>query len=380
MDHETCKTCQKNNFTIENCERICTYCGEVQDELVDEGRLCMIPDQETLEDNFRNKNQEANDRLNGRIRGETNDAQTRKLISREKIFDESRRMVKQMIKHPDAVTEAMDLVKRTLNSYQGRLTHSKRQSLVAACVYYLSSRHQLGITLAELCKQWGLKMKHMNISLKQVKQLSPDYEYERPNIRDLVAKFIDRIESRQFEIFNPDDSDVSITQTLLESKDKQVLTNRVMLLIDLFEAMHPFNQPSPQCLISAVVYHAWRSLDTFRMIAVNLSSNMRRLSSALSGQSKEVPYEPEAMSHAIGINGNQFKHQISYEKFCKICDIKCSNNSYNIVRKVQSSLLILGKCFGDINKLNLPWYLKDIIDNSTHLIQQHLKSNPTSSE
>lgn len=382
MDSDNCKTCQKNEFIVENCERICTNCGDVQDELVDEHRLCMVPDQEAQNDTYRNKNQESNERLNGRIRNETNDAQTRKRISREKMLDESKRMVKQLIKHPDAVSETMELVNITLNSYQGRLMQSKRQGLVAACIYYLSSKHQLGITLADICKIWGIKMKVMSASLKQVKHLCPNYEYERPNIRDLVNKFVDQLESRQYDLTSPTDSNVEsdqdvAKQPLLDPKDKTVLTNRVMLLIDLYEAMYPFNQPTPQSLITAVVYHAWRSLDTFRMIAVNLSTNMRQLSSALTGNKDKAIMDNETTdaTDLTENNGIQVKHKISYEKFCHICDIKFSKNGYKVVRKVQNSLLILGKCFGDINKLNLPWYLKDIIDNSAHLIQEHMKSN-----
>lgn len=386
-----CQSCQKKDFMVENCERVCTYCGDVQDELIDEGRLCMVPDHETSLENIRNKDFESKQRLTSRIRGEANDAQSRKRISREKMIDDSRRMVKQLIKHPDAVFEAMDLIKSCLDAYQGRLMQSKRQGLVGACIYYLSSKHQLGITLADICKTWDIKMKRMTASLKQVKQLCPNYEYERPNIRDLVNKFIDQLETKKFDPITMTNSnqgvefpntirdgiDANRNQSLLDPNDKTVLTNRVMLLINLFEAMHPFNQPTPQSLITAVVYHAWRSLDTFRMIAVNLSTNMRKLSSAIIGQGRTQCQD----SHDKQIPSDELteirvKHSISYEKFCQICDIKYSKNGYKIVRKVQTSLLMLGKCFGDVNKGNLPWFLKDIIDNSAHLVQEHLKTEP----
>lgn len=368
-----CKSCESKDFSIESFERICTNCGEVQDELVDEGQLCMLPDNDAVEDNFRNKDYEAQQRLTSRIRGETNDTATRRRISREKLLGESSRIVKQFMKQPGAVDETMDLIRSTFAAHEGRLINSKKLGLIGACIYYLSAKHQLGISLADICRTLGIKMKMMTVCLKQVKSLCPDFEYERPNIKDLVKKFIDELTTKNYDLETPDNADETTPTSsntvsnksppLINPNDKYVLYNRVMLLIDLFEEMHPYSQPTPQCLITAVVYHAWRSLDTFKMIAVNLSSRISSLPSGKTVESTEQHTDKKEF---------RTKHTVSYEKFCQICNIKYSKNGYKIVSKLQSSLLMLGKCLGDVNKINLPWFLKDIIENSPHLIQEHL--------
>lgn len=387
-----CKNCESKDFTLENCERICTNCGDVQDELADEGRLCMLPDNEAVIDNFRNKNYDANERLTGRIRGETNSADAKRQVCREKLLDDMRRIVKQLIKHPSAVDETMDLINSTLQAYQGRLLHSKKLGLVGACIYYLSAKHQLGISLTDISKVINVKMKVINICLKQVRQLCPKFEYERPNIKDLVKKHIDQMATKYYDLSSIDvtspikgqsssggtnssngDSHLE-PQPLIDNKDRVVLQNRVMLLIELFEAMHPYNQPTPQSLITAVIYHAWRSLDTFKMIALNLSSS---ISASIPGHGNssdeqsalELSDEQQLRRRAIKV-----KHSISFEKFCQICDLKRSSSGYKIVSKLQSSMLMLGRHLGDVNKINLPWYLKDIIENSPHLIQEHMRT------
>lgn len=371
-----CKSCGSNDITIESCERICINCGEVQDELIDEGQLCMLPDNEAIEDNFRNKNYEATQRLTNRIRGEANDSAARRRISREKLLDDSRRVVKQLMKEPRALDETMDLVKSAFAAHEGRLINSKRLGLVGACIYYLSAKHQLGISLADICKTVGIKMKIMSVCLKQVKSLCPNFEYERPNIRDQVKKFIDDLTTKHYDLSSLDNNELenystsagsskscNQPQTLINSSDRLVLYNRVMLLIDVFEVMHPYSQPTPQCLITAVVYHAWRSLDTFKMIAKNLCSRAQVISTGKAVEQNEQYHERKNV---------RIQHSVSYDKFCHICGIKYSKNGHKIVSKIQSSLLMLGKCFGDVNKVNLPWFLKDIIENSPHLIQEHL--------
>jgi hypothetical protein len=232
-------------------------------------------------------------------------------------------------------------------------------------------------------------MKVINICLKEVKSLCPNFEYERPNIRDLVRKFVDRIASKHY---NPASRDLSSTDThfsnhgdhlngptkkqetqpLIDNKDKKVLENRVMLLLDLFETMHPYKQPSPQSLVTAVIYHAWKSLDTFKAIASNLKRKIHDLDRCDS---------PPALIMAedeINHMRTTAKHSIGYEKFCELCNLKYSSNGHKIVTKLQSSLLVLGRHLGDVNKLNLPWYLKDIIENSPHLIQEHKRTDSSS--
>lgn len=374
-----CKSCESKDFTVEGFERVCTNCGEVQDDLVDEGQLCMLPDNDAIEDNLRNKNYESNQRLTFRIRGEGNDAAGRRRINREKLLDESLKLVKQLIKDPSAIEETMDLIGATFAGHEGRLIHSRKIGLVGACIYYLGAKHQLGISLFDICKTLGVKMKVMNVCLKQVKSLCPDFEYERPNIKDLVKKFIDQLATKHYDLSNVEDNvDPSQTseqtgsklQPLITQTDKYVLYNRVILLIDLFEAMHPFSQPTPQCLILAVVYHAWKSLDTFKMIAINLSS---KIQSSLSEPTAESSVSgQQSTSEKKAYKTFRIKHSISYERFCSICNIRYSKNGYRIVSKLQSSLLMLGQFLGDVNKVNLPWFLKDIIENSPHLIQEHL--------
>lgn len=380
-----CKNCKSNKLILENCEQICTDCGEVQDELVDEGRLCILPDNETIEDAFRNKEIESNDRLTHRIRGEAGDAESRRRITREKLLDESRKIVKQLVKHPAAIDETMDLIKSTFQTYKGRLICTRKLGLIGACIYYLSAKHQLGTTLADVCKTLNIKMKVMTVCLKEVKLLCPNFEYERPNIRDLVKKFIDQMSTKYYDLPATDRPGDSQRQPLIDQKDKVVLQNRVILLIDLFEATHPYNQPTPRSLIAAVVYHAWRSLDTFKMIAIgiqNLSYKTVNSDPQDNGNNNQLVTTtidnsaPQDNTDKIDEKvTTRVKHSIGYEKFCQICNIKYSKNGYKVVCKLQSSLIMLGKCLGDVNKITLPWFLKDIIENSPHLIQEHLRSN-----
>lgn len=375
-----CKACESADFTVENCEKICTNCGDVQEEFADEGRLCMIPDNDANVDSYRNKKYESNQRLTGRIRGETNNAETRREICREKLLEEMRKVVKQLVKHPSAVDETMDLISATFQAYKGRLLNSKKLGLVGACIYYLSAKHQLGISLSDICKVVNIKIKIISICLKQVRQLCPKFEYERPNIKDLVKKYIDELATKHYDLTTLEAANQTINssqwtpsiqpQSLIDQKDRIVLQNRVMLLIELFEAMHPYNQPTPQSLITAVVYHAWRSLDTFKMIAVNLSSGIQS-TSIQTPSSEQIPDSDEQQMNRKAI---RVKHSISFEKFCQICNLKYSSNGYKIVSKLQSSLLMLGKYLGDVNKINLPWYLKEIIENSPHLIQEHMRT------
>lgn len=342
----------------------------------------MLPDNEAIVDNFRNKTFEAQDRLTNRIRGETNTNDVKRRISREKLVGEARRIVKQLIKHPSAVDETMDLVESTFKAYKSRLLASKKFGFIGACIYYLSAKHQLGISLTDICKAINIKMRVISICLKQVRQLCPEFEYERANIKDLVKKHIDELATKHYDLSaldtaspsKNDSSHVNSTvelQTLIDSKDRHVLESRVMLLIDLFEAMHPYNQPTPQSLIIAVVYHAWKSLDTFKKIAVNLSAGLSSLNNP--GHSAEQ-YSRIQVDDQPNKRSIRAKHSISYEKFCHICDLKYSSNGHKIVNKLQSSLLMLGKYLGDVNKINLPWYLKDIIENSPHLIKEHIRT------
>lgn len=374
-----CHSCGSSDFALENCERICTNCGDVQEEFADQGRLCILADNEAVADSYRNKNYEANERLTSRIRGETNSADTKRVISRQKLLDEMRRIVKQLIKHPSAVDETMELVNSTFQAHQGRLLNNKKLGLVAACIYYLSAKHQLGISLADICKTMNIKMKIISVSLKQVRQLVPQFEYERPNIKDLVKKYIDELATKHYDLNSLDqmspikgesNKKPKEPQPLIDNEDRMVLQNRVMLLIELFEAMHPYNQPTPQSLTIAVIYHAWRSLDTFKMIAVNLGSRIQSSSSVPEIPEDVNDYE-DNQSHP---KMTRVKHSISFEKFCQICNLKYSSNGYKIVSKLQSSLLMLGKYLGDVNKINLPWYLKEIIENSPHLIQEHMRA------
>lgn len=383
-----CESCESNNFTVENCERICTNCGDVQEEFADEGRLCILADNEAIVDSYRNKNYEANQRLTGRIRGETNSSETKKVISREKLLDDMRRVVKQLVKHPSAVDETMELVDSTFQAHKGRLLNNKKLGLVGACIYYLSAKHQLGISLTDICKTMSIRMKIISICLKQVRQLVPQFEYERPNIKDLVRKYIDELATKHYDLnsleqISPTKGGPSVMpkqlKPLIDNKDRIVLMNRVMLLIKLFEAMHPYNQPTPQSLIIAVIYHAWRSLDTFKMIAVNLGS---RIHSGVSKPEMQMNVNNDFEDNRFHPKTTQVKHSINFERFCQVCNLKYSSNGYKIVSKLQSSLLMLGRHLGDVNKINLPWYLKDIIENSPHLIQEHMRAEviPENSE
>lgn len=342
----------------------------------------MLPDNEAIVDNYRDKSFEANHRLTSRIRGETNTSDVKRRISRERLIEEARRVVKQVIKHPSAVDETMDLIQSTFKAYKSRLLASKKLGFIGACIYYLSAKHQLGISLTDICKAIHIKMRVISICLKQVRQLCPQFEYERANIKDLVRKHIDELATKHYDmttldVVTPSKRDsarakgTSEIQTLIDSKDRFVLENRVMLLIDLFEAMHPYNQPTPQSLITAVVYHAWRSLDTFKTIAVNLSADLSLMNNPENSDEQlgKIRDEEHANKKSIRV-----KHSISYEKFCHICNLKYSSNGHKIVSKLQSSLLMLGKYLGDVNKINLPWYLKDIIENSPHLIQEHMRT------
>lgn len=377
---------------MENGERICTGCGDVQEEFTTTGghpgNLCMLPDDEAIVDNFRNKNCEANERLTARIRNETNSNDTKRQIGREKLLVEMRRIVKQLIKHPIAVDETVDLIGSIFKAHQGRLLSSKKYGLVGACIYFISAKHQIGISLADICKVLGIKLKVISVCLKQVRDLCPDFEYERPNIKDLVKKFVDELATKHYDLasleaaINPQDKsyppmgEISklTTQPLIDGKDKKVLQDRVILLINLFEAMHPYNQPSPQSMITAVIYHAWRSLDTFKLIAVNLKTSMNNI--IRSSESTKVDSTNDSHEQQINRQAITVKHSISYEKFCQLCNLKYSSNGQKIVTKLQSSLLDLGKYLGDVNKINLPWFLKDIIENSPHLIQEHMRTEP----
>lgn len=376
-----CKSCESLDFAIENCERVCTNCGEVQEELPgDEGDLRMLSDNQIITDNIGNKDFDANDRLTNRVRGETQCAESRRQISRNKNLDEMRRVVRLLVKEPSAVEETMDLVSSTFQAYQGRMLTSKKCGLAGACIYYLSAKHQLGISLNDICKVLGIKMKVISVCLKQVKSLCPNFEYERPNIKDLVRKFIRQISSKTFDVNSLDttsqcgtsaDTSQGESQPLIDSKDKKVLHDRVMLLLDLFEVMHPYKQPTPQSLVTAVIYHAWRSLDTFKLIALNLKRDLR--------EDTESPSPDLVIDTDEQINRRAImaKHSIGYEKFCQLCNLKYSSNGHKIVTKLQSSLLMLGKYLGDVNKLNLPLFLKDIIDNAPHLIQEHKRTGST---
>lgn len=341
----------------------------------------MVPDGDAMLDTYRNKDYEAQHRLTCRIRGETNNAATRRQIGRKRLMDDMRKVVKQLIKHAAAVDETMELIESTVKAYQGRLLNSKKIGLVGACIYYLSAKHQLGISIGDICKSLGIKMKIISISLKQVKELCPNFEYERPDIKDLVRKYVDEMANKCFDsaslrlgspikVCTSSRSESLESIPLIDNKDKIVLQNRVMLLLDLFEAMHPYNQPSPQSMITAVIYHAWRSLDTFKLLAVNL----RNQNISLPGSEETLD---DVEHQQIDRKVIRAKHSLSFEKFCQLCNLKYSSNGYKIVSKLQSSLLQLGRHLGDVNKINLPWFLKDIIENSPHLIQEHMRSEPT---
>lgn len=381
---QACKTCESLDFAIENCERVCTNCGDVQEEILgDEGDLRMLSDNQIVSDNIGSKKFNTADRLNSRVRGEAQCACTRRQLNREKVIDEVRRLVRQIIKEPCAVDETMDLIYSTFEAYEGRMMASKKYGLVGACIYYLGAKHQLGISLNDICKLLGIRVKVISVCLKQVKSLCPNFEYERPNIRDLVRKFIDGMSTKSYDVMSfdttsqaQDPSGRSPTewQPLIDTKDKDVLQDRVMLLLDLFEAMHPYKQPSPLSLVTAVIYHAWRSLDTFKLIALNLRRDLHRADEPGSSTSKAMVDSEEQM-HRRAITA---KHCIGFEKFCQLCDVKYNSNGHKIVTKLQSSLLKLGKYLGDVNKINLPMFLKDIIDNAPHLIQEHMRTESTS--
>lgn len=330
---DKCRSCDASEFSIENHEKVCTNCGDVQENGTN---LCSIPDKAASDDNFRNKEYEATQRLPGRIRGEARDASARRQVDRERMLDNMRKSIKLLIKDSSIVDETLALLKEVIESHNGRLLNSKKMGLVGACIYYLGSKHQLGITLIDISKVLGIKLKILNTCLKLVRELCPNFSFERQNIGDMVKKHIDQLSC----------------YPLIETTDKPLLEKRVMLLIDLFEAMHPFSQPTPQILITAVIYHAWRSLDTFKMIATNIADGMQ--------STKNIDCTP---------------HHMSYEKFCQICNIKYSSNGYKLVGKIQNTMLMLGKHLGDVNKLNLSWYLKDIIENSPHLIQAQKMSD-----
>lgn len=365
---------------------MCTTCGEVQEEIPgDEGCLRMLSDHQTVLDNLGSKEFDMGNRLNNRIRGETQSSDSRRRICKAKVLDEMRKIVKQMIKEPSAIDETMDLMNSTFQAYSKRMLTPKKNGLAGACIYYLSAKHQLGISLTDICKALDIRMKVINICLKEVKTLCPDFEYERPNIRDLVRKFVDRMATKHYDATTRDSSTTTNdnlqqhskvkpeTQPLIAGKDKKVLENRVMLLLDLFEAMHPYKQPSPQSLISAVIYHAWKSLDTFKAIASNLERSIQDLDRS------ESPPALIVADDDINQIRMTVKHSIGYEKFCELCNLKYSSNGHKIVTKLQSSLLVLGRHIGDVNKLNLPWYLKDIIENSPHLIKEHKRTVPSNS-
>lgn len=383
----TCGACGSEDFALENCERVCTNCGDVQEDVTgEEGDLRMLSDNQTVRDNIGLKKFDTGDHLTGRVRGETQCANTRRQVNREKVLDEVRRLVRKMIKEPCAVDETMDLIESTFKAYEGRMMASKKHGLVGACIYYLSAKHQLGISLNDICKVLGIKVKVISSCLKIVRSLCPDFEYERPNIRDLVRKFIDGMSVRSYDVMSldtsqeRDSSDKTSTewQPLIHTKDKKVLQDRVMLLLDLFGVMHPYKQPSPHSLVTAVIYHAWRSLDTFIMIALNLKRDITQQSDCEPGSSKgEAVVDPEELRHRRAITA---KHCIGFEKFCQLCDVKYNSNGHKIVTKLQSSLLQLGRYLGDVNKINLPMFLKDIIDNAPHLIQEHLRTETTLTE
>lgn len=406
MEGRSCKTCESNDFSIENCETVCTTCGQVQDDFpTDEGDLKAIPDGQTMLDNLRNKKHESYDRLNKRIRGETTCPEARRQINRDKLSEEMRRAVKKLIKHPSAVDETMDLANSVFTAHKGRLLTCKKYGLVGACIYYLSAKHQLGLSLNDICKEFGIKIKVISVCLKQVKSLCPNFEYERPNIRDLINKYVDSMTTMHYDLRSlesaashvkkskteADQSFIDETQPLVNRKDKTVLQNRIVLLLDLFEAMHPYNQPAPQSIITAVIYHAWRSLDTFKLLALNLRADLNHLkttntvdnandddddddgSAATSNLVIATPEENDEQLLQRRITAA--KHSISYEKFCQLSNLKYSSNGHKVVSKLQSSLLMLGKYLGNVNKINLPWFLKDIIENSPHLIQEHMRTD-----
>ena len=372
MGPQACKNCEGSDFVMETCERVCTNCGEVQEEILgDEGDLRMLSDNQTVSDNISNKKFDTNSRLNNRVRGETQCADTRRQISRVKIMGEMQRLVRLLIKEPSAIDETIDLINLTFLSYKGRMLASKKYGLAGACIYYLSAKHQLGISLNDICNVLRIRMKVISVCLKQVKCLCPDFEYERPNIRDLVKKLIDEISLRAFDLNLLDTTTKTQNQCqpLISNKDKSVLQDRVMLLLDLFEAMHPYKQPTPKILVTAVTYHAWRSLDTFKLIALNLKRDMQN-SDSHDTQNEVFDDSEEQITRSVMMA----KHSIGYEKFCQLCDLKYSSNGQKIVTKLQSSLLMLGKYLGDVNKINLPLFLKDIIDNAPHLIQEHMRT------
>lgn len=370
-DGLSCRNCKSREFSNENSDKVCTNCGDVQEEFTNEANLCSMPDNDAVNDNYRNKDYEAHLRLNPRIRAETNSSETRKKIYQQKTINDMRNIIKKLIKNPRAVDETMDLISSVFRAHDGRLINSKKFGIVGACIYYQSAKHQLGLSLIDICKELNVKLKVINVCLKKVKQLCPNFEYERPNIKDLVSRIIDDLSNKNYDtslFISQADEDQEIKQSIpiLESKDRTVLHDRVMLLIDLYEAMHPYTQPTPQSLITAVIYHAWRSLDTFKCLAGSLKNDLDWLSNK-SSSTPTVKHNEETPSQRSLL----VKRSVSYEKFCQICELKYSSNGHKIVNKLQSSLLLLGRHLGDVNKINLPWYLKDIIENSPLLIREH---------
>lgn len=381
----SCRTCGSDQLIVENHEQVCTNCGDVVEEFAGASRLCAVPDGDAVQDSFRNKKYEANQRLTGRIRNETNCAETRRKIDRDRVVDDMRKIVKQFMKHPAAVDETLDLFKAVAKAHQRRLIANKKLGFVGACIYYVSAKHQLGISLHDICKTTNIKMKVISSSLREVRLLCPEFEYERPNIKDLVKKYVDELANRHYDL-NAFESDPTSSahiepRPLIDPKDRIVLQNRVMLLIDLFEAMHPYYQPTQQSLVAAVIYHAWKSLDTFKMIAINLSTSIQTLSSIERSldindddkcEHSSVPSDDELQR--LENKALMVKHSIRYEKFCQMCKFKYSSSGYKLACKLQSSLLMLGRYLGDVNRINLPWYLKDIIENSAHLLQEHMRT------
>lgn len=357
----TCKSCKSNELSVETW-LVCMKCGDVQEELIDD--LCALSGNETTREKGRVKSYEAYERLTGRIRNETNSAETRRQICRAKVLNDMRKAAKQLVKHSSALDETMNLINNTFQLYKGRLLNSKKYGLVGACIYYMSAKYQLGISLADICKSLGIKMKVISSCLKQVRQLCPDNKFARPSINDLVQRFVDELATKSYVPTSLDTGNLLGTeiepQPLIENDDRQVLHNRIILLIDLFEAMHPYNGPAPQNMITALLYHAWKSLDTFKIIAINFRSPLDSRASANDNQIQQS-----------NSTQTRYKHKIGFEKFCQICNFKYSPNASSIVSKIQSSLLKLGKYLGDVNKINLPFYLKDIIENSPHLIQEY---------
>lgn len=307
-------------------EYVCCNCGDIIGP--SDVEFNGLPDSEAFVDNLRNKDIEASSRLTGRIRNETNSSGRDKQIYRKKILADARKTVQKLVKDTNSVEEIMTMLERALDNLR-RTSSAGKSALIGSSIYIISKKNDLGITICDICKSLDIKLKSFNKSLRHIKHTDPQDFDSKSDIYEGCIKSIMRK-----PVLNS-----------LEPTGKYMMEKKIKLILLISEKMNAYSQRSPQCIVPAATYLAWKSTNMFETLGTEHDGVKREL----------------------------LKSDISFTKFCVLIDVKKTNRMSSLTTELTSLIMKLAIPFCNIEKRKDLNYLLDcIIENSPALLEEHL--------